>query len=91
MVQRCEQFAGTRIVQTALDADGTLAHGRKRQLWRQGHANARLQPQTLEAGNGEDNGIVIAVIQLAQTRADVTAQRANDQVRTALCQLTLTA
>ena len=90
MVQRCEQFAGTRIVQTALDADGTLSHGRERQLWRQRLANARLKPQTLKAGNGEDNGIVIAVIQLAQTRADVTAQRANDQVRATFRQLTLT-
>ena len=90
MVQWGKQRAGTLIIQTAFNADGTLTHGRQRQLRRQRDANARRQPQALQTRNREDNGILIAVIQLAQTRTNVTAQRTNDQVRTTFCQLTLT-
>ena len=49
------------------------------------------QLQALQAGGGEDDGVVLAVIQLTQPGTDVTAQRADRQVRTGGGQLALTA
>ena len=91
MIQRREQCLSTRIIQTTLNADGTLADGGQRQLRRQRHANTFFQPQAFQARNRKNNGIVVAVIQLAKACADVPAQRANHQIRATFSQLTLAA
>lgn len=58
-----------------------LADRRQGLLRRQRLANSRLELQALQAGGGEDDGVILAVIQLTQPGTDVTAQRADHRVR----------
>ena len=67
------------------------ADRRQRLLRRQRLANTRFQLQALQAGGGEDDGVVLTVIQFTQPGTDVTAQRADRRVRTGGGQLALTA
>ena len=50
-----------------------------------------MQAETLESGCRQDNGVILAGVELRQTGADVSAQRSNLSIRPQLGQLTLTA
>jgi hypothetical protein len=80
VVKRREQRPGLGIAGTALDRDRALGGGRD-EAWRaQALADAFAQAQPLQAGGGQDDGVVIAGIELGQTGIDVAAQVAQLQV-----------
>lgn len=91
MVQRRQQRAGDAVVETAFNADRTLADRRQALFGAQRAADALLQPQALQAGHRQNNCVVVAVVQLGQASADVAAQVAHDQIRAAFAQLALAA
>ncbi len=89
MIERRKQIAGARIVKAALNTDGALADGRQRYFRREGAGDTRVELQTLKARDRQNNGVVLAVVEFAQARADVAAQRTDDEVRAAGGYLTL--
>ncbi len=57
-----------------LDAQRALTGGRQGLVRFKNRANAALQPQPLEAGRGQHDGVVAALVELAQAGVQVAAQ-----------------
>ncbi|MNN18055.1 hypothetical protein D3C81_1312590 [compost metagenome] len=79
------------IVLAAFDGHRCLCRGRQPLRCAQAVADAVAQLQPLQTGAGQDDGVVIAGIELAQARIDVAAQVARLQVRAQGAQLGLSA
>jgi hypothetical protein len=65
------------------DRHRALPGGRQADVRLQHRADALRQAEALEAGGGQDDGRVVAAIELAQAGIEVAAQRLDDQVRVA--------
>lgn len=91
MIQRGQQRFGPFVVKATLNADRATADGGQRLLRGQRLTNTRLKVKALKPCGGQNNGVVFAAIKLAQTRANVAAQRADREIRPRGGQLTLTA
>lgn len=74
IVERGDDGAGSGVVLTNFDADGSLPHGRQRVFRREKGTDPFRQTQALEAGGGEDDGVIPARIQFAQAGSDIAAQ-----------------
>ncbi len=79
------------IVEAAFDADRTLTVGRQALLRLDEGGDAMCHLQTLQAGGGENDGVIFTGIQLGETGIDVATQVADHQIRAGGPQLTLTA
>ena len=82
---------GARIAQSGLHRHHRLGRRRQPVRRRQARADTRLQAQPLQAGTGQDDGVVLSGIQFGQAGVDVAAQVAQLQVRAACAQLRLAA
>jgi hypothetical protein len=58
-------------------------------LDRQHRADARAQPQPLQAGSGEDDGVVIAAVQFGKPGVEIAAQARHHKLRIAAAKLCL--
>ncbi len=85
--------SGVQIVALAADfnAQGALAGGRQHLLWLEDMANALLQAQALEARSGQYDGVVLPLVELAQARVQIAAQRHDLQIRAQVLQQHLAA
>ncbi len=81
MMQGRQQMPRLRIVLAALDADDTLGDGGNKHIDGKTFTDARLQAEARQAGVGQQDGVVLAFVELAQARADIAAQLAQLQVR----------
>ena len=68
-----EELGDLRVGGKGLDGEGALSHGRKAGLNWEVLCNAVLPTHTDETGGGEDYGIVVTVVELADTSVDVAA------------------
>ena len=91
VVQGIKQGTDTGVVQAAFDADSSLADGWKAGFRCDGITDAIVHFQALKACAGENNGIVFAVIKLAQAGIDVAAKVFDNQIRALGAKLALTA
>ncbi len=76
-----QHLAHARVVLARLDADGALPD--RRQEFVHAHDPGRVlrQPEPLHAGERQQRGVDLAVVELAQPRLHVAAQRRHLQVR----------
>ncbi len=74
-----------------LDTQGPLPGGRQAVFGRDVIANTLGQFQTTQTSRSQNNGVVIATIQLGQTGLDIATQGTDVQVRVALSNLGLAA
>jgi hypothetical protein len=81
MVERGEQAVGGVVVVAAFDAHRSLAHGRQALGRVEPGTDALGEPQTLQAGRGQDDCIEIPGVELGQAGVDVAAQRDDVQRR----------
>src|SRR5690554_3274726 len=77
-LQQAQQFV---IAQAAFDAQCALADGRQRDGIRHAVADAIVETQTLQAGAGQHDGVVVSGIQLGQPGVHVASQHLDFQVR----------
>ena len=91
MVKRRDQRLDAFIVRTALDTDRPLADGWQALFRLDEGANTLAKTQPNQTRCRQDDGVIIAVIQLGQPRVDVSAQWRNFQVRPPRLQLALAA
>ena len=87
VIQAGQGLARGRVVGPGLDPQRPLAHRGKHQAQRQDLRNVLRQPQTVEAGLGQDNGLVVPFAQLPQARVDVAANVAHFQIAAMVEQL----
>ena len=87
----CAQCAGLRIIQPAFNTDHTLTGGGNGKLYIQMFRDAGRQFQSVQAGAGQYDGVVMIFIKLAQTRFNIAAQGQDGQIRAQRKQLTLSA
>ena len=86
VVQRRQHGAQVDAVAAAgqdLDRHRALPGGRQAVLGFEQRADALRQAEALQAGGGQDDGRVLAAIELAQAGIEVAAQRLDDQLRIA--------
>src|SRR5262249_60748309 len=91
IVQRCEGIGEFRILQTRLNANCALADGGHADFWRQNLANAITPAEAIEAGFGEQNRVVLAAFDFAETCIDVPTQFAYVEIATSVKDLRLAA
>ena len=60
MVQGRDEGVRAGVVGAALDADGPLSDGGQGLIGLQQAADTRCEAQSLEAGGGQDDGVVVA-------------------------------
>jgi membrane protein YqaA with SNARE-associated domain len=70
-----------------LDREDALRDRRERRRGRDGRADALLEPEAAQARHGEDDGVVLAAIELGEPRVHVAAQRAEGKARERAAQL----
>ena len=87
MVQPRKCLPGLVIVRPGLDPQGPLPHGRQGQLQRQDLGDLPLEPEPPEPRLGQDDGVVIALVQLAEPGVDVSAKVAHFEVAAGVEQL----
>ncbi len=80
MVQWRQQCMNLNVGTAALDAHRALTTCRQAVIDADGGGDAVLEAQTDQARRGEDDGVVLAGIQLRQAGVDVAAQKADLQV-----------
>ena len=64
-----------------LDAQRALTRARNHLRLAEGRPDAIAEPEPLQAGRGQHDGVVLAFVELAQPRVDVPAQRLDRQGR----------
>ena len=69
------------IILAALDTDGTLTDRRQTNGTVQFCCNARRHLQPDQAGAGQNNGVILTIVQFAQACANITTQILNLQIR----------
>ena len=74
VVKRGNQPVDALIVAATLDADRALPDGRQADFRAEELGDAFLEAEPFEPGGGEDDGIVLIVIELLQAGVDVAAQ-----------------
>ena len=89
VVQRGQPGTGGLIVRAAFDADDALPDRGHEHVNRQGLSDARGQPQPDQSGTGQQNGVVGALVELAQSGADIAAQHLDAQVGSQVFELGL--
>lgn len=87
MVQRRQECVDLEVGTAALDAHRTLAASRQAVIDADGGGDAVFKAEADQAGGGEDDGVVLAGVQLGQARVDVAPQEADLQVWAARQQL----
>ena len=65
----------------AFNAQRALAHSGQKALGVQGGHIRRAEPQAVEPGGGQDDGVVFPTLQFAQARVHIAAQTGNAQIR----------
>ncbi len=83
--------AGTRGTLVPLHADDALGRGRQHLLGYEQLADAIVELESLEPGSGQDDGVIVAVIELGQARVDVAAQPVDFEIGKSLAHLRLAA
>ena len=78
------------IVFAAFNADGPLPHSGQKRCRVKGMHEGHAEPQAVQPGRGQHNGVVNAFLQLAQARIHIAAQAFNAQIRAQGKQLRLT-
>ena len=81
VMQRRQQSMNLAINTATLDTHSTLAAGRQAGFDADRGANPRGKAQANQAGSSENDGVVLASIQLGQTGINVATQKMNLQVR----------
>ena len=80
MDQRCQRLRQVLAVGANLDAQGALARGGQHGGGFEDAADAVGHAQALQARRGENDGVVLAFVQLAQAGVEVAAQGFDLQV-----------
>ena len=91
MMQRADALDRGEIARSGLDADGALCGGRQPGRHAQAGPDAGIEAQALQAGHGQDDGVVVAGIELGQTGVDVATQIAHLQIRSSRLDLGMAA
>ena len=74
VVEGGDEGAGSSVIPTNFDANGSLSHSREGVFHRERGADPFRQTQALETGGGEDDGVIETRIHLAQAGGDIAAQ-----------------
>ncbi len=75
-----QQVTHAAVFLACFDADGALRRRRQEFFDRHGFCRLRLQPEPLQPGEREDDGVGLPFVQLAQARLDIAAQRSDAQI-----------
>ena len=89
IVQRRAQREDRRVVIAAFDRDGALRGCGQPLRCVQSRADAGVEPEALQAGAGQHDGVVVPAIEFRQPRVDVAAQVQQLQVGPQRAQLRL--
>ena len=74
VLQRGEQFADARVVLAAFNGESALAGARDKMIDRQQLGDAVGKAEPAQSGGGQDDGIVLADVQLVEARVQVAAE-----------------
>ena len=91
ILQRRDQLRDGAVAASALDADGALGGCRQPRRRFQRIRDAAVHAQALQAGAGQDDGIVLAFLQLAHAGVHVTPQVGELEIGAKCFQLALKA
>src|SRR6266404_41567 len=89
IVKRRESIGNFCVFETRLNAESALADGRHADVRRKNLADTIAPAKTIESGFSEQDGIVFAAFDFAQTRVNVTAQIAYIKIGTQMTDLRL--
>ena len=90
MVHNLQQRQNGTIIAAQFYPHSALATGRQRIANIHMLSNPLSKAETYEPGAGQNNGVILCLIELAQSGIDVTAQKLDIEVGTPGPQLTLT-
>ncbi len=74
VLEGADESGGGLVVLPDLDGDGALGHGRQHDVGGEPVGDPVLLPQADHAGGGENDGVVLPVIELADAGGHVAAQ-----------------
>src|SRR5215472_1484644 len=80
IVEKGKEFARRGVAIADFDGERSLSGGRAHDLGRDDVLDQLGFAQAVQAGRGEDNGVVFFVFELAQARVDIAAQRVNVEI-----------
>ena len=80
VVEELQLFEQFGVVPAQFDAERALADGRKHHRRVEFDGDPPLQAEAVEAGAGQDDGVVLAFVELAQAGVDVAAQVENRKI-----------
>src|ERR1700730_5060915 len=90
VIEKCDNRLGRRVAIANFDCQGALSGGGGHHFHRDQLTDQLCFAQTIQAGGGENDGIVVAGLELAQARIHIAADWMNLKIRTNGLQLSLT-
>jgi hypothetical protein len=91
VIQRQQRFLGRLVVRARFEAQGALANGGENRFERQHLRDPAGQSEAAESGLCEDDRVVLALVQLSQSRVHVAANVFHLQIGTGMQQLSASA
>src|SRR5438552_12505647 len=91
VIEFIENFGGLVVAGAAFDGDGALANRGHADFRRENFTDTMRGAEAVEAGFGEDHGIVFATFHFAKARIHVSAQIANVEIGSQMKKLSLAA
>src|SRR5258706_6653206 len=73
IIETAEDIGGFVVREAAFRGDCALAHGREKNIGREGFGYAIAPAEAVEAGFGQEDGVILAALRFAEAGVDVAA------------------
>src|SRR5216684_6385193 len=91
VVERAKDFGGFGVGKATFGGNRTLTHGGEKNIGRKCFGDAIAPAEAIEAGFGEEDGVVFTALRLAEAGVDIAAKIADIEIGTNVAKLRLSA